>query len=79
MHRRLMMPEIISDPLSVLLDMLSTRKPRSPNTTLSWSIRWSTICRILYEIDYLYHAKLRPTPLTHVGQRLLEWFPSSSH
>ncbi|ORE14357.1 hypothetical protein BCV71DRAFT_276123 [Rhizopus microsporus] len=45
--------------------------PRSPNTMLSWSIRWPTICRILYEHDYLYHAKLPPTPLTHLGQRLL--------
>ncbi|KAG1170299.1 hypothetical protein G6F35_017233 [Rhizopus arrhizus] len=35
MHRRLMMPETISDPLSFLLNMLPTKKPRSPNTTLS--------------------------------------------
>ena len=72
-----MMLETISDPLSVLLDMLSTRKPRSSKTTLSWSIRWSTICRILYELDYLFHAKLPPTPPTHLGQKLLEWLPSS--
>ncbi|PHZ17309.1 uncharacterized protein RHIMIDRAFT_5867 [Rhizopus microsporus ATCC 52813] len=57
--------------------MLPTRKPRSPNTTLSWSIRWSAICRILYELDYLYHAKLPPSPPTHLGQRLLEWLLSS--
>ncbi|KAG1003992.1 hypothetical protein G6F27_010549 [Rhizopus arrhizus] len=72
MHRRLMMPETISDPLSFLLNMLPTKKPRSPNTTLSWTIRWPTICRILYELDYLYHAKIPPTPPTHLGQRLLE-------
>ncbi|KAG1136594.1 hypothetical protein G6F37_013697 [Rhizopus arrhizus] len=77
MHRRLMMPETISDPLSFLLNMLPTKKPRSPNTTLSWTIRWPTICRILYELDYLYHAKIPPTPPTHLGQRLLEWLPSS--
>jgi hypothetical protein len=77
MHRRLMMPEAISDPLSFLLNMLPTRKSRSPNTTLSWSIRWPTICRILYELDYLYHAKFPPTPPTHPGQRFLEWLPSS--
>jgi hypothetical protein len=47
MHRRLMMPEAISDPLSFLLNMLPTRRPRSPNTALSWSIRWTNICRIL--------------------------------
>ncbi|KAG1285509.1 hypothetical protein G6F66_010395 [Rhizopus arrhizus] len=76
MHRRLMMPETISDPLSFLLNMLPTKKPRSPNTTLSWTIRWPTICRILYELDYLYHAKIPPTPPTHLGQRLLEWLPS---
>ncbi|KAG1124899.1 hypothetical protein G6F42_009198 [Rhizopus arrhizus] len=78
MHRRLMMPETISDPLSFLLNMLPTKKHRSPNTTLSWTIRWPTICRILYELDYLYHAKIPPTPPTHLGQRLLEWLPSSS-
>ncbi|KAG1398481.1 hypothetical protein G6F60_008338 [Rhizopus arrhizus] len=38
MHRRLMMPETISDPLSFLLNMLPTKKPRSPNTTLSLPI-----------------------------------------
>ena len=36
-----------------------------------------TICRILYELDYLYHAKLPPTPPTQLGQRLLEWLLSS--
>ena len=77
MHRKLMMPETISDPLSFLLNMLPTRKPRSPNTVSSWTIRWPTICRILYELDYLFHAKLPPTPPTHIGQRLLEWLPSS--
>ena len=77
MHRKLMMPETISDPLSFLLNMLPTRKPRSPNTVRSWTIRWPTICRILYELDYLFHAKLPPTPPIHLGQRLLEWLPSS--
>ncbi|ORE03537.1 hypothetical protein BCV72DRAFT_213083 [Rhizopus microsporus var. microsporus] len=77
MHCRLMVPQAIPDPLSFLLNMLPTRKPRSPNTTLSWSIRWSAICRILYELDYLYHAKLPPSPPTHLGQRLLEWLLSS--
>ncbi|KAG1195055.1 hypothetical protein G6F70_008529 [Rhizopus microsporus] len=77
MHRKLMMPETISDPLSFLLNMLPTRKPRSPNTVRSWTIRWPTICRILYELDYLFHAKLPPTPPTHLRQKLLEWLPSS--
>ncbi|CEG74066.1 hypothetical protein RMATCC62417_09335 [Rhizopus microsporus] len=35
MHRRLMMPQNIPDPLSFLLNMLPTRKLRSSNTTLS--------------------------------------------
>ncbi|KAG1146457.1 hypothetical protein G6F37_011963 [Rhizopus arrhizus] len=50
----------------------STKKPRSPNTTLSRIIRWPTICRILYDLDYLYYAKIPPIPPTHLGQRLLE-------
>ncbi|ORE22747.1 hypothetical protein BCV71DRAFT_285132 [Rhizopus microsporus] len=75
MHRRLVMPETISDPLSFLLNMLPTRKPRSPNTALSWTTRWPTVCRILYELDYLYHAKLPSISPTHLGQRLLEWLP----
>ncbi|ORE23500.1 hypothetical protein BCV71DRAFT_269671 [Rhizopus microsporus] len=80
MHRRLMMPQTIPDPLSFLLNMLPIRKSRPPNAVLSWTIRWPTICRVLYELDYLYHAKLPPTPPIHLGQRLLEWFSSpSSH
>ncbi|ORE12960.1 hypothetical protein BCV71DRAFT_190097, partial [Rhizopus microsporus] len=51
-------------------------KSRSPNIPLSWSTRWLTICRILHELDYLYHANLLPTPPTHLGQRLIEWLPS---
>ncbi|KAG1172063.1 hypothetical protein G6F36_011641 [Rhizopus arrhizus] len=35
MHRRLMMPETISDPLSFLLNIPPARKPRAFNTTLS--------------------------------------------
>ncbi|KAG1476063.1 hypothetical protein G6F45_014077 [Rhizopus arrhizus] len=77
MHRRLMMPETISDPLSFLLNILPARKPRSFNTTLSWTLRWPIICTILYELDYLHHTKHLPTPPTHLGQRLLEWLPSS--
>ena len=77
MHRRLMMPQTISNSLSFFLDMLPTRKPRSPNTILSWSIRWPTICRVLYEFDYLYHVNFLPTPPTRLGQRLLDWLPSS--
>ncbi|ORE00727.1 hypothetical protein BCV72DRAFT_173995, partial [Rhizopus microsporus var. microsporus] len=61
-HRRLIMPQTISDPLSFLLNMLPTKKLRAPNTTHSWTIRWPTICRNLYELDYLYRAKLPPTP-----------------
>ncbi|ORE06343.1 hypothetical protein BCV72DRAFT_191095, partial [Rhizopus microsporus var. microsporus] len=75
-HRRLMMPQTISDSLSFLLNMLPTKKPRSPNTTLLWIVRWPTICRILCELDYLQHTKFPPTPPTHLGQRLLEWLPS---
>ncbi|ORE11371.1 hypothetical protein BCV72DRAFT_197771, partial [Rhizopus microsporus var. microsporus] len=73
----LQMPQTIPDPLSFLLNMLPTRKPRSSNTTRSWIIRWPTICRILYELDYLYHAKPPPTLLIHLGQRLLKWLLSS--
>ncbi|ORE14276.1 hypothetical protein BCV71DRAFT_276318 [Rhizopus microsporus] len=77
MQRKLMIAQTISDSLSFLLNMLPTRKSHSPNTVLSSTIRWPTICRILYELDYLYHAKLSPTLPTHLGQRLLEWLPSS--
>ncbi|PHZ12829.1 uncharacterized protein RHIMIDRAFT_137672 [Rhizopus microsporus ATCC 52813] len=71
MHRRLMIPQTISDPLFFILNMLPTKKPRPPNTTLSWTIRWPNICRILYELDYLSYTKLPPTPSTRLGQRLL--------
>ncbi|ORE17768.1 hypothetical protein BCV71DRAFT_286612 [Rhizopus microsporus] len=52
MHRRIMWPQTISDPLSLLLNMVPTRKHRFLNVTLLWSIRWPAICRILYELDY---------------------------
>ncbi|ORE08596.1 hypothetical protein BCV72DRAFT_203178 [Rhizopus microsporus var. microsporus] len=65
-----MIAQTISDPLSFLLNTLPTRKYRFPNITLAWTIHWPTICRILYELDYLYHAKLPSTPPTYLGQRL---------
>ncbi|KAG1464000.1 hypothetical protein G6F46_002979 [Rhizopus delemar] len=61
MHRRLMMPETVSGPLSFLLNILPARKPRSFNTTPSWTFRWLIICITLYELDYLHRTKHPPT------------------
>ncbi|ORE12399.1 hypothetical protein BCV71DRAFT_191123, partial [Rhizopus microsporus] len=63
-RHRLMMPQTISDALFFLLNMLPTRKPRSPGASVG------QLYRILYELDCLYHAKLAPTRPTHLGQRL---------
>jgi len=76
MHRRLMMPETITDPLSFLLNLLPTRRPKSPSKAIPWNIRWPAICTILFELDYLQHSKIPPSPPINLGQRLLNWFPS---
>ncbi|EPB88091.1 hypothetical protein HMPREF1544_05153 [Mucor circinelloides 1006PhL] len=76
MHRRLMTPETITDPLSFLLNLLPTRRPKSPSKAIPWNIRWPAICTILFELDYLQHSKIPPSPPINLGQRLLNWFPS---
>ncbi|KAI8351184.1 hypothetical protein BD560DRAFT_456281 [Blakeslea trispora] len=78
MHHRLMMPESVGDPLSFLLNILSTRRPRSFAAVIPWTIRWPAICTILYELDYLQHSKIPPPLPSHLEQRLLAWFPSPS-
>ncbi|KAG1511296.1 hypothetical protein G6F46_007124 [Rhizopus delemar] len=78
MHRRLQLPEMIVDPLSFLLNKLPRRTQHSFQAVLPWSLRWPTICTILYELDYLCHDKIPPSPPPYVGQRFLEWLPNVS-
>ena len=49
------MPSTIEDPLSFLLNLLPTKLPRSSRTVTPWTLRWPTICSILFELDYLYN------------------------
>lgn len=37
---------------------------------------WPIICTILYELDYLQHNKIPPTPPPNLGQRFLDWLTS---
>ncbi|OBZ80445.1 hypothetical protein A0J61_11505, partial [Choanephora cucurbitarum] len=60
MHCRLLMPESIGDPLSFLLNILPTRRPRSFDAATAWTVRWPVICTILYELDHLQHSKIPP-------------------
>ncbi|KAI8327092.1 hypothetical protein BD560DRAFT_343196 [Blakeslea trispora] len=67
MHRRLAMPEPTADPLSFLLNILPVRCPRSFEVVIAWSLRWSAICRILCELDYLQHSKTHPPLPNYLG------------
>ncbi|KAG1052342.1 hypothetical protein G6F43_005515 [Rhizopus delemar] len=71
MHQRLYMPVTITDPLSFLLNMLSSRPSVPSNLALSWSQRWPVICSILHELDQLQHVTVIPITQPH-GQKLLE-------
>lgn len=49
-------------PRVALSPVPSTRKPRSLQVVLTWTLRWPTICTILYEPDHLQHAKVPLVP-----------------
>ncbi|CEP19753.1 hypothetical protein [Parasitella parasitica] len=55
MHHRLMMLETIDDPLSFLLNLLPTRRPKPTSKGTPWTIRWPATCTILFELDFLQH------------------------
>ncbi|CEG84183.1 hypothetical protein RMATCC62417_18026 [Rhizopus microsporus] len=69
MHSRLQLPKSIDDPLSYLLNLLPptllTKKARK--SIDAWLIRWSTICAILLEMDYLAHSQF-PEASNHFGE-----------
>ncbi|KAG1055422.1 hypothetical protein G6F43_002625 [Rhizopus delemar] len=66
MHQRLQIPSTEPDPLSFLLNKLPTKRknsalaaPKPSSSTLSaWTVRWLTICQILFELDYLHHGEI---------------------
>ncbi|PHZ08681.1 uncharacterized protein RHIMIDRAFT_72016 [Rhizopus microsporus ATCC 52813] len=76
MHHRLQIPKSITDPLSLLLNKLPTRRPRSFQTRSFWTIRWPVICAILHELDHIYHGKEPPSP-SDPGQKLIKWLFNS--
>ncbi|PHZ14573.1 uncharacterized protein RHIMIDRAFT_103136 [Rhizopus microsporus ATCC 52813] len=77
MHHRLQIPKSITDPLSLLLNKLPTRRPHSFQTKSFWTIRWPVICAILHELDHIYHGKESPSP-SDPGQKLIKWLFNSS-
>ncbi|OBZ85224.1 hypothetical protein A0J61_06721 [Choanephora cucurbitarum] len=70
-HNRLEMPLPVEDPLSFLLNILPTKKLRSPLESSPWIIRWPVICHTLHGMDYLAHSTT-PTP-NDPGPLLLQW------
>ncbi|ORE02527.1 hypothetical protein BCV72DRAFT_215068 [Rhizopus microsporus var. microsporus] len=72
MHHRLQITKSITDPLSLLLNKLLTRKPRSFQTRSFWIIRWPIICATLDELDCIYHEKESPSS-SDPGQKLIKW------
>ncbi|ORE04530.1 hypothetical protein BCV72DRAFT_312765 [Rhizopus microsporus var. microsporus] len=76
MHRHLLMPETIRDPLPFLLNMLPLRPSVPPNLALTWSQQWPILCSLQHELDQLYYNKLIPTKHSH-GQKLLVWLKQS--
>ncbi|KAG1450669.1 hypothetical protein G6F55_009572 [Rhizopus delemar] len=83
MYRRLQMPANEPDPLSFLLNKLPTqRKKRGPSDNINpspfaaWTVRWLSICQILFELDYLHHGKI-PPETTPLGVKLVKWLCNS--
>ncbi|EIE86475.1 hypothetical protein RO3G_11186 [Rhizopus delemar RA 99-880] len=71
------MPSTEPDPLSYLLNKLPTKRKngalKHPSSTHStWTVRWPTICQILFELDYLHHGKL-PSETPSFGNKLVNW------
>ncbi|KAG0781289.1 hypothetical protein G6F22_009648 [Rhizopus arrhizus] len=73
------LPETVQDPLSFLLNKAPTRIPCFYYSASPWFIRWPVICTMLYELDYLFHDKDRPSPPFQLGQRFLDWLLSPFH
>ncbi|KAI9309753.1 hypothetical protein BX666DRAFT_1873119 [Dichotomocladium elegans] len=78
MHNRLQLPHDISDPISHLLNQLPTRLFTPTNKTarqcsVNWSIVWPIVQLLLFEVDYLQHEKMPPTPSETLGQLFLDW------
>ncbi|KAG1043624.1 hypothetical protein G6F43_011621 [Rhizopus delemar] len=74
------MPSTEPDPLSPLLNKLPTKHknrdlagPKPPSSTPSaWTVRWPTICQILFELDYPHHGKF-PSETPSLGIKLVNW------
>ncbi|KAI9486572.1 MAG: hypothetical protein EXX96DRAFT_626910 [Benjaminiella poitrasii] len=55
--------QMYKDPLSFLLNQLSTKKSTTSHSVTPWRIRWPSLCLILHEFDQLQHNKpILPTP-----------------
>ncbi|EIE79670.1 hypothetical protein RO3G_04375 [Rhizopus delemar RA 99-880] len=72
------MPSTEPDPLPFLLNKLPTKRKygalKHPSSISSaWTVRWSTICQILFELDYLHHGKI-PPEIPSLGTKLVNWF-----
>ncbi|KAG1493830.1 hypothetical protein G6F46_008534 [Rhizopus delemar] len=79
MHRRLQMPANEPDPLSFLLNKLPTQRKKrgtsaniNPSPFAAWTVRWPSICQILFELDYLHHGKI-PPETSPLGVKLVKW------
>ncbi|KAI8968407.1 hypothetical protein BDF20DRAFT_896156 [Mycotypha africana] len=63
MHDRLFVPTTIPDPMSFLLNMLPTSKPRHTHIIATWRRRRPVMCSILIELEHLQHRlDLPPQP-----------------
>ncbi|KAI9474022.1 MAG: hypothetical protein EXX96DRAFT_488200 [Benjaminiella poitrasii] len=71
MHQRLFLPVSIEDPLSFLLNILSTTNPRQSSEVSSWFVHWPIICTILHELDHLFFHHRLPPPLSHPERQFL--------
>ncbi|EIE89193.1 hypothetical protein G6F46_008786 [Rhizopus delemar] len=73
------MPATEPDPLSFLLNKLPTQHKKhgpsvngNPSPFAAWTVRWPSICQILFELDYLHHGKI-PPETTPLGVKLVKW------
>ncbi|CEP12244.1 hypothetical protein [Parasitella parasitica] len=70
-HNRLYLPRLIEDPISFLLNLLTSHKPR-PSDHHNWVVLWPILCTILHELDCYFHDECPPPPVDP-GAKLLNW------
>ncbi|KAI8645991.1 hypothetical protein BD408DRAFT_360552 [Parasitella parasitica] len=51
----------------------TSKKPRNPQQAFPWPVRWPEICRIMHEMDHLFHGQVPPSTPQDPGASMVNW------